>query len=841
VEFGKSATYVVANEFAFLQEFPDSACAEERLTVKQLSDEDPLDASPFLYYGENIVGMVEKEHPSVLSADMSMFKYYGNEQRGRKGAHQKGYIPLRELWLEPSLDQAKAPRYMCKSATAVVRLIPTANSREVLQLIQGEVLDAVGLLTYEGQTFIKVLCRSDELLRYGYIAESDVVPLVPGRIDQTTLSTTEIPGSIRKCGKQLSVVARTKLSSQGFFVEPTGAISQIDVDDMSDRYSSTDYGEQYFITSDLFLHATHVVMTRMMQSVEEGRALPLMNSAVQSLASAVRMSIKNDTGLTQEMIEALVYDEYFLSIAASLLDSSFVPPGEIRENVESVVDAIEREKNDLPSIKGVMDLSKEDGSQFRARGHYTTTIGLQRYFHGMMWIGRRGFSLDNDKQLEAFLLFPYLIDKAGCADSLKSLGSALTFLFGKEGELTVEHCRTVAKAVLGFEAPGPGQIDREFRVRVGQIRLEANKLLPLRRIVTEKTGDKSQTDRMAEAACFKLLGQRFSWDAYIFNQLTTPAIYGRNLPSPYDAMDVLGSGAAHDITTELSRSNNWPAYKSKLEILRKDFNGRDDKKSTFYDSWLEVVRTLFAPWKCAQRFCQVPEWGYKCLNTGLATWTELKHVALLYGEQSGAEAGEGGGLEAPPYDPPEPKGYVEPAPELFAALGETLGQLLANCRNNGFVNDEYTEKISTLQTLCTKADAVAEEEVQGAPVSRGDYLWIKSLVYQFGRELLWPRGLYAAESSKIRMALVADVATDYASNSILEVATGAPQRLWVAVKDAFGGTRITVGYVYSWYEFTDSKRWTDEEWQQIIYEKNGFKNIGKEPSWYTKILGPEVR
>ena len=259
--------------------------------------------------------------------------------------------------------------------------------------------------------------------------------------------------------------------------------------------------------------------------------------------------------------------------------------------------------------------------------------------------------MEDDKQLTAFLMFPYFIDKAGCNDSLNSLNQALTYLFGKEGELTVENCRTVNKNIYGDRAPEPSKIDKTSSGKIAQSRSEATKLLPSRRIVTQKTGDIKQTGLVFKInSLFKLLGQRFSWDAYIFNQLTTPNVDGRTLPSPYDAMDILGSGSAHDFN-QLVKSNNWPHYESQLEFLRTDFNNRDDKESTFYDNWLEVVKTLFAPWKCAQRFCQSPEWGYKCLNTGLATWTELKHISILYGEQSGAEAGEGPGLEAPPYDP----------------------------------------------------------------------------------------------------------------------------------------------------------------------------------------------
>ena len=61
--------------------------------------------------------------------------------------------------------------------------------------------------------------------------------------------------------------------------------------------------------------------------------------------------------------------------------------------------------------------------------------------------------------------------------------------------------------------------------------------------------------------------------------------------------------------------------------------------------------------------------------------------------------------------------------------------------------------------------------------------------------------LTISDPSDLQMALIADVATDAVHGRVLEVATGTPQRITVVVKDAYGGTRFTVGYVYSWYDF----------------------------------------
>ena len=86
------------------------------------------------------------------------------------------------------------------------------------------------------------------------------------------------------------------------------------------------------------------------------------------------------------------------------------------------------------------------------------------------------------------------------------------------------------------------------------------------------------------------------------------------------------------------------------------------------------------------------------------------------------------------------------------------------------------------------------------------------------------------------MALVTDVATDNFAGRVLEEGVGTPQRVVVVAKDISGGTRLTVGYVYSWYEFDSTKRWSDSEWKKIIYskEKDAKEAQGiKPPAWYS--------
>jgi hypothetical protein len=202
--------------------------------------------------------------------------------------------------------------------------------------------------------------------------------------------------------------------------------------------------------------------------------------------------------------------------------------------------------------------------------------------------------------------------------------------------------------------------------------------------------------------------------------------------------------------------------------------------------------------------------------------------------------GEGGEFEIPPYNLPAPKGYIEPNPIFFKRLGQSIDQMLDRLTGSGFITDEYLDKFTTFRKLASRAEAIAQKEVSGELISADDYKWIQNLGAAFDRPLLLPRGFdEIKDPSELQMALIADVATDSVQGRVLEVATGTPQRIIVVVKDAYGGTRLTVGYVYSWYEFPSQKRWADSEWKKIIYTKDfsGKKQNNIEPpGWYAPFM-----
>ena len=338
------------------------------------------------------------------------------------------------------------------------------------------------------------------------------------------------------------------------------------------------------------------------------------------------------------------------------------------------------------------------------------------------------------------------------------------------------------------------------------------------------------------------MGQRYVLDAFILNQLTSPSVGDdqnpRNLPSALDVMMLLGSKAATDLQQKEQKEHQWANYDRQIAKLKGDHGSATGQAlRLFTSSVLYGLKPFFCP-PPANRLSRWGEpWQYKNLNCGLASWTELKHDTILYAEQSAAEMGGGEEFEIPPYVPPGPKGYIEPNPAFFHQMTVSIDQLLGVLKNSDYIPDEYVDKFTRFRDLTYRSELIAQKEVSSVPITRQEYDWIKDLRYGFDRSLLLPRGAdMIKDSSLLQMALVADVATDTVAGRVLEEGVGTPQRIIVVVKDAYGGTRLTVGYVYSWYEFISTRRWDDAEWKKIIYEGDAKAREQQgvtPPAWYS--------
>ncbi len=828
----RERTYVVSYQVAFFRKSASEKSPEEGMSYEQLQQRDMEAMPPYVYYGEDIVGKYDPAHPESIAVRTTI-----------DGKEVKGYIDSAKLWLEPVLKRAESNRYMALRDGTSIYVVPDPSSPPALTIMQGEVLDIVGRIDFQGKTWIKAQFNPKDRARFGYIASTDLKALTLSTVNQSALSLEEVPRGMRNSKLVFGDSDRQKLTQNGFYIEPVPPIDDLYVDDMADSYQRGD--PQVFVTSDLYLHSFHLIFDRMLQDLEEKKFFPVVSKMAANLTIATEAELRNAPASAPQLRDALHYDLLYFSVAARLFDPSYAVPEAVKSEADALVPLIEAGGGQLAQTGNLADFSQEDFTQYKVRGHYEKNDTLKRYFRGMMWFGRRTFLISKDKETLAAILVPSLVEKAQEQRNFQTLDALITYLIGRQDKYTFAGYRGINRKIFGSEAPTAQQLTTRLDEHIGRFRETAVKELPSPQIVSVATGPGlTQEERLQKTAGFKFLGQRYVLDAFILNQLTSPNVGSdsnpRNLPSALDVMMILGSKPATEIQKDAQKQHGWVNYDQQTIKLKRAAEEQLSKRATFYEEWLFAVKALFQDTGTRQFFALGEPWQYKNLNAGLASWTELKHDTILYAEQSAAEMGEGGEFEIPPFEAPGPKGYVEPNPTFFAQVTRAVDQMLAQLKNANLATDEYVDKFTTLRELAHRAEIIARKEVAGEAISADDYEWIANIRYAFDRTLLLPRDVDSIpDSSYLQMALVADVATDGINSRVLEEGIGTPQRIVVVAKDAFGGTRLTVGYVYSWLEFESGNRWSDSEWKKVIYgkdEKSKAEHGIRPPAWYSKFL-----
>jgi len=829
---GKERTYVVSYQVAFFRKTPSEKMAEESLTYKQLQERDLEAMPPYLYYGENVAGTFDPTHPETVRVHANI------DQK-----EVKGFIDGAKLWLEPPLRPPASDRYMALKDGTSVYVVPDQSTPSALTLLQGEVVETTGQLDFQGREWVKARFNAKERPRYGFIPSSDIKALTVSAVNPSALNKDEIPTHIRHSNFAVSGSEREKLAANGFYIEPIPPLENLSVDDMADSYHQD---PQLFITADLFLHSFHLIFDRMLQDIEEKKLYPAVTKMAANIARTAETELRNAPGSSPELRDALTSDLLYFSVAARVFSPDFVISNLVKPQVEAIAPLVEAGGGELPSAINFLGLAKEDFTQYKVRGHYEKSDPLKRYFRGMMWFGRRSFLLSEKNHTLAAILVPLLVDEAQERRTFEAMDGLITYLVGRQDKYTLEEYRSVNRKVFGTESPGLRQLAANLDEGVSSFQKTVASELPPPRIVSVQTGTgMSQAERLRQTAAFKFLGQRYVLDAFLFNQLTSPSVGSdsnpRNLPSALDVMMLLGSKPARDLQLAAQKEYKWPNYEAQISNLQKVVDNELSKRSTFYEQWLYALKTLFSPTTSRQLFARGEPWQYKNLNAGLGSWSELKHDTILYTEQSAAEMGEGEEFEIPPYGAPGPKGYVEPNPAFFTQVTTAVDQMFEKLKTTGFGTEEYLDKFTLLRELAHRAEAISQKEVSGETISAEDYEWISNIRWAFDRTLLLPRDVDSIrDPSELQMALVADVATDAVQGRVLQEGIGKPQRIVVVVKDISGGTRLTVGYVYSWFEFDSGKRWTDSEWKKIIYSKpeTAAAQGIQSPSWYAFFAKP---
>lgn len=306
-------------------------------------------------------------------------------------------------------------------------------------------------------------------------------------------------------------------------------------------------------------------------------------------------------------------------------------------------------------------------------------------------------------------------------------------------------------------------------------------------------------------------------------QITGP-LGPRLVPSTLDLAAAMGSRFARELLAD--EIAKFPPLARALDLLAKR---RPTAPATLYERWLDALALQWAEDAlAAMPASQQPLWKAKRLQTGLASWTTLRHVTVLVNERSAAEAG-GEGIEPILLSPP--RGAVEPDPRTFEAIAglfdETARLVASWPALAGATPGEGDEPLQQgiLRRLRDSAEkarrfaAIARRQTEGRELSSEDY------------ELIQDAGRIAEHSFLVFKSLAREdlaLSTPDPMPKIVDVAGGGRHAVpyllaavgrpleWDHVVPYYGRRQIVKGAAYSFYEFASRELLDDDEWRQRL-------------------------
>lgn len=646
----------------------------------------------------------------------------------------------------------------------------------------------------------------------------DCVPSVP---DYQVLP--DLSNVTNRSHYDLSPKQKELLSKNGFFVEESYAA------EFFGHYEGNRYRIMpNFVTTDSIIHTFHLMFDHSLTKTEENYLSAELANLSQSMLSASVKQLSLLSGSDWE--NASTRNIGFFAVGSKLINSGSTVPEIVSEEVAKELTLIE--KHDSMEISPVMNLKKkeamssgdpelqEDYTQYVPRGHYDKNDTLKKYFKTMMWYGRIPFRTDSDDGIKSAILITLALkNDVAMTKSWERIFEPVNFFVGKCDDLTFYEFSEVLLDVYG---PNPELKtlvnDKE---KFAQFKSEVSKLRSpqINSLIAEDSSSDRQTSK---AKNFRFMGQRFTIDAFIFQNLVNDA---RRLPKGLDIPAVFGSDEALGILQDMGE-DQYPEYMGKVEMLRSQMSDLklEDWTQNLYWGWLFTIQPLLEKKSDGYpSFMKNDAWTRKELSTYMGSWTELKRDTILYTKQVYAECGGDG--EEDEIEKWDDRGYVEPNPILYGRLEQLAKLTREGLTDLGMISEPSQANFEKLEKLSGWLRSISQKELENKPLSDEDYELIRSYGAQLehfwlevNKEDIEAQGTYEdVFLDQNPSPVIADVATNVMSGTILEEGTGFVSTIYVVVP-VDGKLRIASGQVFSYYEFEwpMNNRLTDKKWHGIL-------------------------
>ena len=594
----------------------------------------------------------------------------------------------------------------------------------------------------------------------------------------------------------------------------------------------TELGQPNFITADVVLNSLYDVFHQLLAELEREEFYPLMYNAVLQMTSEANAQYQAAMGTSIEIParNTLLY----LTVALQLMDA--IPWSESPDTRQPIFEAIAPDVLEEAQIIKAQILAADTQSEisfltdytenfgaYRVRGYYEGDPLLESYFRMMTWLGRITFRANNPSETLSALLMLRALQTSGAYDNWFDVQDTLGFFIGPVDDLSPLDYYPLAESIFGADLSLEALSDETLL----QSFMDGVTTLPAPRVNGLVLAADTSTEDIAELTRgFRLMGQRFTFDGYLLGQLFTPYVESRPLPSGLDVPAVLGSDVAVNLV------NGDEQYQGQLASLRGEVTAitEENWQENIYSYWLY---TLDAMWNHENPAAYPPlmstePWMLRELQSGLASYTELKHATVLYVKQP--EGFGGGGPPLLAY------GYVEPNPVVFARIAILSGRVYLYLLERGFIPDQYLPydtnnlfllggALRSLSEMAGRLAEIARKELTGEPITDDEYFYIQEAF----RNHLQVLEVTVYEYPDIPpVALVTDIATNSTFQTALQVGVGAVDYIFVVIPGP-RGYQVARGGVFSYYEFVgdSNNRLTDSEWR----ERAASGDLPARPEW----------
>lgn len=617
-------------------------------------------------------------------------------------------------------------------------------------------------------------------------------PAYTGPPTPHSLSKVTIAASLRTVLEQVPGLS-AMLEKQGFAVVHSGSSL------FQDEYDGNQYGGYpVYVTTDAAYNAWHLAFDKILRDLEQDVLLPKLDQLVGGLVQAAQ---QQTTRLAStKLATAASHAEQLYELAAAELGLP-VTLGPLAKQEQALVAA--------HSATATSPLLGEtiDYSLFTPRGHYTLTPALTRYFLAMSVLEQLRFCLPGtdgcpgDEPMRIGILASGLITSSpGLTKLWQDIYDPTSFLVGLSDDYTPQELAAATRKAIPSTSPG----SLEPLASDGAVAKVVSALVAARKVRIDP-----------QDASARIMGTRFTTDEFLLDQLVYPHVgteqKPRLVPSGLDLAAAFGSTVAEK-TLDAEGASSYANYDSQLEAVQAAVAGRAPAAwgSTVDDAWLAALQPMFAPHgKAFPDYMRSDAWAAKDIQTGLGSYTELKHDTILYAKQLVAEAG-GEPVKA------NPRNWVEPDPVAFERLAAVASLVQQGLAQRKLLTANSGSLLGTEIGLFDFFGRVAAGELAGRPLAAKDNQRLREI----GDELsaLWWRTAQRNQSPSLpnQAAVIADVASS--PKGVLELATGAVDTIYVIVPGNDGTFELARGGVYSYYEFVSppGERLDDTAWRAML-------------------------